>query len=79
MPGVRVYRDEGGVETRRFGVTSSGHVLLYAPSGRLQFSGGITLSRGHEGDNPGSEAIIHVVRGGTLAQHETPVFGCTLL
>jgi hypothetical protein len=79
MPGVRVVRDQGGVEARRFGVKGSGHTLLYDPSGKLLFSGGITASRGHEGDNPGCSAIVSFVLYGHALVNHTPVFGCSLL
>jgi len=79
LPGVRLWRDEGGVEARRFGVRGSGHALLYDVSGRLLFSGGITLSRGHEGDNPGLLAIVDFVQHGHASTTHTPVFGCSLL
>lgn len=79
MPGIRIYRDEAGTETHRFGVTTSGHVLLYANSGQLLFSGGITSSRGHEGENPGSLSIVRLMRGESSPLRQTPVFGCTLL
>jgi hypothetical protein len=79
MPGVHVYRDNAGTETRRFGVSASGHVLVYSTSGRLLFSGGITRSRGHEGDNLGSLTVVRLARGEMMPLRETPVFGCTLL
>ena len=79
MPGVRVVRDEEGVEARRFNVIGSGHALLYAPAGRLLFSGGITASRGHEGDNPGQDSIVNFVLRGQSDVTHTPVFGCALL
>jgi hypothetical protein len=45
----------------------------------LAFSGGITDSRGHEGDNDGADAILEIVSGpGVRAVARTPVFGCTL-
>lgn len=79
MPGVIVLRDQDGVEARRFGVNGSGHTLLYGATGRLLFSGGITPSRGHEGDNPGSTAIVSFVLSGNALVSKTPVFGCSLL
>ena len=79
MPGVNVLVDQGGMEARRFAVTGSGHALLYAPSGQLLFSGGITASRGHEGDNAGRSAIVSLVLHGTSEVTRTPVFGCSLL
>ncbi len=42
LPRLRIRSDRGGGESRRFGVSTSGHVLLYDPEGRLIFSGGIT-------------------------------------
>ncbi len=79
IPGLRVIRDQGGVEAHRFDVEGSGHVLLYAPSGKLLFSGGITASRGHEGSNMGRSAIVSFILDGHSPVSHTPVFGCSLL
>jgi hypothetical protein len=79
IPGLRIICDQGGAEAHRFDVKGSGHALLYAPSGKLLFSGGITASRGHEGDNLGRSAVVSfVLKGHALVSH-TPVFGCSLL
>jgi hypothetical protein len=79
IPGLRVIRDQGGGEAHRFDAEGSGHVLLYAPSGKLLFSGGITASRGHEGDNVGRSAIVSFILDGHSPVSHTPVFGCSLL
>ena len=79
LPGIRVIRDQGGREAHRFDVTGSGHALLYAPSGKLLFSGGITASRGHEGDNAGRSAVVSFILDGHAPVNHTPVFGCSLL
>jgi hypothetical protein len=79
IPGLHVIRDPGGREAHRFDVEGSGHVLLYAPSGKLLFSGGITASRGHEGDNVGRSAVLSFILEGHAAVSQTPVFGCSLL
>ena len=79
IPGLRVISDQGGREAHRFDVEGSGHVLLYAPSGKLLFSGGITASRGHEGDNVGRSAVVSFIRDGHAPVSHTPVFGCSLL
>jgi hypothetical protein len=79
IPGLRVLRDQGGQEAHRFDVKGSGHVLLYAPSGKLLFSGGITGSRGHEGDNDGRSAVVSFILNGHAPVSDTPVFGCLLL
>jgi hypothetical protein len=57
IPHVRVSSDKGGVVCERFCVETSGHVLLYDADGQVVFSGGITGSRGHAGDNNGRTLI----------------------
>lgn len=79
IPGVALAVDDGGVEAKRFDLRTSGETRLYAADGKLVFQGGITASRGHEGDNPGSAAVLDIVQGGTAdVLHSTPVFGCAL-
>jgi hypothetical protein len=78
IPGVTVSTDNAGSEARRFHSETSGQTLLYDRSGVLQFQGGITLSRGHAGDNPGRGALQELLRGGHSDQIVTPVFGCSL-
>jgi hypothetical protein len=75
IPGVQVVFDRGGIEARRFGAETSGHTFLFGPDGRLLFSGGITASRGHAGDNPGEDAIIALVNHEPPARSKTLVFG----
>jgi hypothetical protein len=78
IPGVSVYVDDAGLEARRFHAETSGQTLLYDQSGVLRFQGGITLSRGHAGDNPGRIALQDLLRDGYSKQDTTPVFGCSL-
>jgi len=78
IPGVRAEVDASGEAARSFGAETSGSVVLYAPDGRLLFHGGITASRGHEGDNAGAAAILALVAGETAATRSTPVYGCAL-
>ena len=79
IPGVRVVADRDGEDARRFGAVASGQTILYGGDGRLQFSGGITASRGHEGDNAGMDAIEAALQGKTAPRREsTFVFGCLL-
>jgi hypothetical protein len=79
IPGVTVVSDPAGTEARRFGAETSGHTLLFAPDGRLLFSGGITPARGHAGDNAGADAIASILRTGTSDRAQTFVFGCSLV
>jgi hypothetical protein len=78
IPNVRVLADEEGAEAIRFGVKTSGHVVLYDASGRLLFSGGITGSRGHQGDNPGCNTVISLLTRGRADRARAAVFGCPL-
>jgi hypothetical protein len=78
IPGVTVISDLDGAEARRFGAETSGHTFLFAADGRLLFSGGITGSRGHLGDNLGKDAVVSLASNETAAANETLVFGCAL-
>jgi hypothetical protein len=78
IPGVSVFTDEGSEEANRFGAETSGQTLLFDGSGKLLFSGGITASRGHSGDNAGRDAIVGLLSTGGIEQHTTAVFGCAL-
>jgi hypothetical protein len=78
IPGVNVIQDEDGLEARRFHAATSGHTLLYDTEGPLLFSGGITASRGHAGDNLGRSALVSLLTERTAEQTETFTFGCSL-
>jgi len=79
---VQTVDDVGGRITRRFGVLTSGQVLLYDELNRLTFQGGITAARGHAGDNSGADTIMALIGGERLADHSRVrdgcVFGCPL-
>ncbi len=78
IPGVTVIEDADGVEAGRFHGATSGQALLYDARGRLLFSGGITESRGHAGENEGRDAVVSLVTHGRATQTRTVVFGCAL-
>jgi len=78
ISGVNVLNDDRAEEQRRFGVATSGHMLVFDPSGRVVFSGGITTARGHEGESIGGEAVVELARGSTPSATSAPVFGCPL-
>ncbi|MGI9471426.1 MAG: hypothetical protein ACR2NZ_07845 [Rubripirellula sp.] len=84
---VEVSVDHANHEATAFGAETSGHAMLYDPSGRLLFEGGITPSRGHRGDNLGCTRIVKLVRNWATAVaatepaelvQSTDVFGCPL-
>ena len=81
IPGVSVIADQAGREARVFDVKTSGQTLLYDERGVLKFCGGITLSRGHSGDNIGRSAVVALAK--RQPDVRTPsldcsVFGCPL-
>ena len=76
---AQIILDHNGAEVHRFRAVGSGTALLYSAQGRLLFGGGITPSRGQEGDSIGREAITDFIEHGTASINQAPVFGCTLL
>jgi len=78
IPHVHIMNDPDYKFARAFGAFTSGHTALYDAQGQRLFSGGITASRGHEGDNDGSRAIRGILMNHTPEIRETPVFGCAL-
>lgn len=78
IPGVTVMSDLDEVEADRFQAQVSGQTMLYDAAGKLRFSGGITASRGHSGENVGRSSVVSLVVNGTAEQTRTPVFGCAL-
>jgi hypothetical protein len=78
IPNVQVLIDSDERETKIFNAQTSGLTLLYDRRGNLRFNGGITASRGHEGDNAGRRAVFEIVTEETDKTAETAVFGCPL-
>jgi hypothetical protein len=76
LPHVTAIVDEDGQLAKRFWMHTSGEVALFNPAGKLLFQGGITTSRGHEGDNAGERAVIQLATTGRGSMTHTPVFGC---
>ena len=82
IPGLRILFDLDGDLARRFAIETSGHTLVYGADGNLLFSGGITGSRGHLGDNTGFAAVSKIITNHSIQLARTtttPVFGCELL
>jgi hypothetical protein len=78
IPGVIARRDEAGAEARLFRVETSGDTAVYSAKGDLLFHGGITISRGHSGDNPGRDSVEALLLDQPAAVTNTPAFGCSL-
>ncbi|MDB6154118.1 MAG: hypothetical protein JWL90_2571 [Chthoniobacteraceae bacterium] len=78
IPGVELHSDGEGSETVRFGADTSGYVVFYDETGKLGFSGGITASRGHAGENPGRSALADQLKKQAVLAASPPVFGCAI-
>jgi hypothetical protein len=78
LPAVKVVWDDGAAEAVRFHAATSGTVLLYGPSGKLLFQGGVTESRGHEGDNSGLDEFAKALTVSAPVLRHSSVFGCAL-
>ena len=67
-------------EARLYGASTSGEVYAYDEEGKLRFHGSITRGRGHEGPNPGANALRAFLNDEKriLECVETPLYGCPL-
>ena len=75
---TRVIDDVGGRIADAFGAKTSGHCVLYSAGGQLEFTGGITPSRGHAGPSKGHDAIEQLLSGRTPTHRQSEVYGCLL-
>lgn len=76
LPGVAIESDTGAMKDRH-GVRTSGQILAYRADGSLAFQGGVTGSRGHEGDNSGRTRLVAALNNGGPTM-VAPVYGCSL-
>lgn len=76
IPGAHRVIDHGSVEACRFGARISGEVMLFDASGALRFHGGVTPSRGHEGESEGADALDAALRGASEGFVVARIFGC---
>ena len=77
LPRTRIVLDQDGHEARLFRGFTSGQTYLYDGDGKLRFSGGITLLRGHAGFNSGSAEVIEIAKSKS-GSGTHPVFGCAI-
>jgi len=79
LPDASIIPDPAGAIAGTFGIRTSGTALVYDTVGDLRFRGGLTASRGHEGENFGTLALRALAKGNTPERHESPVFGCEVV
>lgn len=72
-----IHFDPGGKHAEKHGALTSGHVVAHDSEGKLIFTGGITASRGHRGENPGRLALTTALEG-IPHKAPSPVYGCGL-
>ena len=83
LPNTRLVRDDDGRTAAQIGMHTSGQVLFYDAGGALRFAGGITQSRGHEGDCEPLEQLTALLAGRRPTDSSSgpavaSVFGCPL-
>lgn len=78
LPWTQRFVDRDGREAARFGARTSGQLVVYDAGDTLQFAGGITMARGHAGDNVGRRAVERLLRAPVARATRNPVFGCEL-
>lgn len=79
LRGAAVVADRGGRWTAAAGAMTSGIAGLYGVDGRLLYWGGLTPSRGHEGDSIGIDAVSAALRGDRAHARQGSVYGCPIL
>jgi hypothetical protein len=79
LPNAHLVRDSGGVETMLFGTRISGTVLLFDATGKRLYAGGVTMARGHAGDNVGLQAITHLLQNHRAVVSPVPPLGCEMV
>ncbi len=75
----QVLADVNGVLATQFNAMTSGFCVLYSATGKLQFHGGITYQRGHEGESHGRVALRRILNGQPPLATKAPVYGCQLI
>lgn len=78
ITGATVSIDDDARLASALQVATSGDTLLYSAEGRLLFHGGITPSRGHEGDSLGRLRLLAAINGEKPDEGQSSVFGCPL-
>lgn len=78
LPDTEVFIDPDGKIARAFEAKISGETFVLSPQDKILYHGGMTASRGHEGESAGSRGLADIARRGVASVVESPVFGCSL-
>jgi hypothetical protein len=78
LKNVDIIIDQEGKLIKHYQAETSGETMLFDADGNCLFDGGITISRGHEGDAPGKEYIYRLVSNKRINELKSPIFGCPI-
>ena len=78
IDGLTLIDDPDAAIAKGFGAAVSGQVLLYDAHGDLVFNGGVTESRGQQGENLGLDQLRAFLEGKKPSLSSFPVLGCLL-
>lgn len=78
LKGADVFVDRDEREAKLFGAMTSGQTYLFDSNGKRVFAGGITPSRGHQGDSEGRLAILHWLETNHILLATSKSYGCSL-
>lgn len=78
LPNATITEDPTGTLAAQYGAQTSGQVIAYDAGGKLIFQGGITESRGHEGDSAGKSRLLAALQSPQDGTLTSPVYGCRL-
>ena len=79
IDGVKLLIDDDNEVIDLMGQKTSGNIVLYDEMGHLKFNGGITSSRGHEGDSKGKLKLQALLRGENENAITINTYGCGLV
>ena len=77
LPGVKSGDDLEGL-AEKLGARTSGDTVVVDDRGTVLYRGGLTVARGHLGENDGLVAVEAVAAGREPAVRNGPVYGCEL-
>lgn len=78
IPEAKLVWDIDGATALQFDATVSGQCFVFGPQESCLFAGGITVSRGHDGDNQGAAAFAACLTSTPNTTQVYPCYGCAL-
>lgn len=79
ISGAELISDIDGIEAQKFGGITSGQTYIFDKAGILNFSGGITIARGHSGECANLAIAKNALEDKFAVSNVTPVYGCPII